>query len=137
MPCSGPLDWPAPMSRSAWRASTMAASRISVTTAFSLRPTVSRRSRQAFVRSTGESFFVRMRADSSRTGRNRSRVSMSASGFEREVGFVAVRELGLAQRFATRDALVDLLGDVLHLVGVEERAVADVDHLREGLRGVG
>src|SRR6267378_624694 len=79
-----------------------------------------------------------MRADNSRTGRKKTEESsMAASGVEREVGLVAVRELARAQLLPGLDAIVEFFGDRLHLIRVEVLPVAALDDRRQRLRVFG
>src|SRR5258707_875709 len=138
MPWSGPRYRPLLISCSACRASASAESESSVTTALSFLPVVDSRSRQVSVRATGEICFVRTRVASSRSGRNRIEgSSMAASGPEREVGFVAVRELACSQPLATLNAVVELVDHVLHLIGIEMLSVATLNDRGERLRVFG
>src|ERR1043166_6700152 len=120
------------MAFSAARASFIAESRITVTTAFSCGPSFSRRSRQVSASLTGESWRDFTRAASSRTGRYRSSESaMWSSGAEGEVGFVAVRELGRTQALAAGEIAVEVTHDARPLRLGEAVRVARAQHLGE------
>src|SRR5262245_23627670 len=139
MPCSGPRILPFAISASAARASASALSRITVTTAFNLGPSVPSRSRHVSVSFTDVSFFAFTRAASSRTGvYSRSESAMGSSGgvadrsgAERDVGLVAVREFHPAQALTAGEIAVEVGGDAVPLRLVEAVRVARAQDLGE------
>src|SRR5882672_8684166 len=118
------------MALSAARASPIADSRITVTTAFSCGPSFSSRSRHTSASFTGETWRDFTRAPSSRIGRYiRSESAMASSGAEGGVGFVAVREFGRAQALGTAQVTVDVADDAGPLLLLEAIGVARAQHL--------
>src|SRR5215470_20077975 len=103
MPCRGPLECPAAMSRSACFACCSARSWVTVTTALYCGPKVSRRARNVSVSSTGDTCRVCTRVCNSRMGMKTTglvtRLALLAIGDTERERFIAIAEPDGPQRY--------------------------------------
>src|SRR5215470_9278720 len=102
MPCMGPLECPAAMSRSACLACCSARSRVTVTTALYCGPRVSKRARNVSASSTGDTCRVCTRVFNSRMGMKTpglvTKLALLAIGYAERKRFIAIVEPDGAQR---------------------------------------